>query len=270
MGFFSSKKKEESAPASRPQEEVKPAAPKIPVSSDMIKTPTNNLSIIKDNFVVKATINGKGSLVIGGEYEGEITIDDTLFVEKGAKFSGTVHAKNVKVSGDFTGTVYATAVEVTKSGKLHGLISANKTSLGGIVDGIIRSIDTLEITKSGKVTTKESKSKNIKVEGDVTGRVIASELLEVTSGGSINGDIITKGIRTEQGGSIIGNIQTYDEKIHNTNTPLDDVATNEEDNIDIDPEIAKLIKIKPNDMKKYAKKDDSGIKRIPADKKTKK
>lgn len=267
MGFFSSKK--EAAPVvSKPQEPIRPAAPKVPVSTDMIKTPTNNLSIIKDNFIVKATIEGKGSLVIGGEYEGDITIDDTLFVEKGAKFSGTVHAKNVKVSGEFTGTLYATVTEVTKSGKFNGLINANQTSLGGAVDGVVRSIDSLEITKSGAVTTKECKSKKIKVEGSVKGRVVASELLEVTSGGSIDGDIITKGIRTEQGGSIIGNIQTYDEKIHSSQTALDDkVASKAEENLDIDPEIAKLIKIKPDDMKKYAKKDESEIKRIPADKK---
>lgn len=268
MGFFSSKKKEEVQEVSKPQEPVRAAAPKVPVSTDMIKTPTNNLSIIKENFKVKATIEGKGSLVIGGEYEGDITIDDTLFIEKGAKFSGTVHAKNVKISGEFSGTLYSTLAEVTKSGKLNGLINANKTSLGGTVDGVVRSIDSLEITKSGTVTTKECKSKNIKVEGKVKGRVVASELLEVTSGGSIEGDIITKGIRTEQGGSIIGNIQTYDEKIHSSETVLDEkLSSKSEENLDIDPEIAKLIKIKPDDMKKYAKKDESEIKRIPADKK---
>jgi len=31
----------------------------------------------------------------------------------------------------------------------------------------------------------------IKINGKVEGRVVASELLEVTSGGSVNGDIIT-------------------------------------------------------------------------------
>ena len=267
MGFFSSKK-EEKEPVRNEEIKVQPTAPKMPTSTDMIKTPTNNLSIIKENFVVKATMKGKGSLVIGGEFEGDITIDDTLFIEKGAKCEGTIHAKNVKISGEFRGTVYATAVEVTRSGKLNGKINANKTSLGGDINGIIRSIDSLEITKTGRVETKEAKSKKIKVEGKVDGRVVASELLEVVSTGSIEGDIITKGIRTEQGGSIVGNIQTYDEKIHNQETALDEkIAAKNDENIDIDPEIAKLIKIKPDDMKKYAKKEESAIKRIPDDKK---
>lgn len=257
MGFFSSskKKEEKSAPSKPKLEERSPQPP--PARSDMIKTPTHNLSILKESFVVKATINGKGSLIIGGEYEGDITIDDTLFVEKGATFTGTVHAKNVKISGEFTGTLYATVVEVTKSGKLSGLINSNKTSLGGVINGIVRSIDSIEITDSGVIETKECKSKQIKVEGKVKGCVIASTLLEVTSAGSIEGEIITKGIRTEQGGSIIGNIQTYDELRHSEG----------KESSDIDPEIAKLINIKPDDMQKYAKKDNQQIKRIPADKK---
>ncbi len=267
MGFFSSKKETET-PVKRVEEVAKPVANKVPASNDMIRTPTNNLSIIKENFVVQATIKGKGSLVVGGEYEGDITIDDTLFIEKGAKFNGTVHAKNVKISGEFSGTLYATATEVTKSGKFNGSVNANKTSIGGVFDGIVRSIDSLEITNTGSVTTKECKSKQIKIEGKVKGRVVASELLEVTSGGSIDGEIITKGIRTEQGGSIIGNIQTYDEKIHGTESIIDEkIASKSAEDVEIDPEIAKLIKIKPDDMKKYAKRDESGIKRIPAEKK---
>jgi len=271
MGFFSSKKKdsETKEQQSEIQEQVvAPSAPRVATSNDMIKTPTNNLSIIKESFVVKATMKGKGSLVIGGDFEGDITIDDTLFIEKGASCEGTIHAKNVKVSGTFRGTVYATAVEVTRSGIFNGTLHANKTSLGGDIKGTIRSIDSLEITKSGIVKTKEAKSKKIKVEGKVEGRVVASELLEVISTGSIEGDIITKGIRTEQGGSIIGNIQTYDEKIHNKESVLDEkIATKNDENVDIDPEIAKLIKIKPDDMKKYAKKEESKIKRIPDNKK---
>ncbi len=275
MGFFSSKsKKEESKPIqSEPEVKREPVAPpKMPTSTDMIKTPTNNLSIIKENFVVKATMKGKGSLVIGGEFEGDITIDDTLFIERGASCEGTIHAKNVKISGIFTGTVYATAVEVTQSGTFNGVIHANKTSLGGDIKGTIRSIDSLEITKTGRVETKEAKSKKIKIEGKVHGRVVASELLEVVSTGAIEGDIITKGIRTEQGGSIVGNIQTYDEKIHSKDSAIDEKIASKRDNtseegVEIDPEIARLIKIKPDDMKKYAKKEESAIKRIPEDKK---
>jgi len=268
MGFFSnsSSKESESNTPSR-VEEVK-REPVAEVSRDMIKTPTTNVSVLRDSFKVKATIEGGGSLIIGGNFEGDITIDDTLFIEKGAKFSGTVHAKNVKVAGIFSGVIYSTVTEITQSGTFEGNIKTNKTFLGGEVSGVIRSIDSIEISSSGRVATKECKSKQIKVEGKVEGKVVASELLEVTNSGSINGDIITKGIRTEQGGSIIGNIQTYDENIHGKDNNQQFVVEDSKPKADeIDPEIANLIKIKPDDMKKYARKDDKSIKRIPTDKK---
>jgi len=265
MGFFTNKKEE---PVQRVQTKEEPQRVVESTSgTDVLKTPTKNVSLLKESLKVKANINGGGSLVIGGEFEGDVTVDDTVFIEKGAKFSGTVNAKNVKISGYFSGVIYSTAVEVTQSGVFEGNVKTNKTFLGGKVNGIIRSIDSIEISSTGEIDTQECKSKRIKVEGTVKGRVIASELLEVTNSGSINGEIITKGIRTEQGGSIIGNIQTYDENVHskeNNKQFVEDIVSPAEE---LDPEIANLINIKPDDMRKYAKKEDKSIKRIPTDKK---
>ena len=240
MGLFSGKNKKEEPKPIVNEQVIKKEEPK---SLDVIKTPTNNVSVIKEKFNVKATIEGEGSLIVGGILDGDVKIDDTLFIEKGARVTGIVHAKNVKISGDFEGTVYAYTIEITKSGRLKGVISSNKAILGGYVNGVIRSIDSIEITATGTIDTKECKSKQIKVVGSVEGRVIASELLEVTSGGSIKGDIITKGIRTEQGGSIIGNIQTYDASLHE-----------ESEDENIDSGVENLIDVK--DIKKYAKKED--------------
>ena len=260
MGFFSSKSSK-TEPQPVVNNNTVDTKPQAEISRDNIKTPTVNISVIKDSFKVKAEIEGKGSFVIGGEFDGNLTIDDTLFIENGAKFTGTVHAKNVKIAGEFNGTIYSTATEVTEGGKFSGNINANKTFLGGEIDGIVKSIDSIEITNSGKVNTSECKSKQIKIEGSLKGKVVASELLEVTSGGSVEGEIITKGIRTEQGGTIIGNIQTYDSSIH-----ADNGFERDEPKIEKDP--SSLINIKPDDIQKYAKKEeDKGIKRIPADKK---
>jgi len=267
MGFFGSKREEEkkvNTVKSQPQQEKK-----VAVSNDIIKTPTSNVSNINDKLNVKANIEGGGSLILGGHLEGTVKIAETLFIEKGARLIGEAVAKSVKISGDFEGTIDATSVEVTRSGRFNGIIKANKTFLGGFVDGVIRSNDSIEIFSTGIVDTKECKSKRIKINGKVEGRVVASELLEVTSGGSVNGDIITKGIRTEQGGSIIGNIQTYNESIHGADTEIIfDKKTAEDIETNIDPDVAKLIDIKPEDIQKYAKKDDSkSIKRIPKEKK---
>ena len=254
MGFFSSKKEVK-------KEEIINTTPAKQTisneSSDMIKTPVKNVSTIIDTFKVKADIEGEGSLIIGGIFEGNISITDTLFIEKGAVVSGTIRAKNVKISGELEGTIYSTATEVTASGKFTGLINSNKVTLGGFVDGVIRAVDSVEISSTGVVNSKECKSKNIKIVGRLKGKVVASELLEVISGGSVEGVIITKGIRTEQGGSIIGNIQTYDASIHDKSM-LEDEQKEEE--------ISKLINITPEELQKYAKKEDNKVqKRIPSD-----
>jgi len=263
MGFFSSKGNEEVS--TEPKIEKKETS--TAAVNDIIKTPTNNVSVIKEKFKITANIDGEGSLIVGGVLDGNIKIDSTFFLERGAKFKGNVEAKSVKISGDFEGNIKANSVEVTKSGRLNGSIKSNKTFLGGFVDGTIRSMDSVEVFSTGMVDTKECKSKQIKINGNVEGRVIASELLEVTSGGSVNGDIITKGIRTEQGGSIIGNIQTYNESLHGAESDINVTTEATDDSSDINSEVAKLINVNPDDMKKYAKKEDpKNIKRIPKDK----
>ncbi len=135
---------------SNSQTEVKTAST-TSVSTDVIKTPTKELSIIKNNVRVEATLKGEGTLVIGGDFKGNIKIDDTLFLEDGTRCAGRVQVKNIKVSGELFGDINAVAVEVTKT---------------------------------GKVDTDEAKSKRIKIEGKVKGRVVASELLEVISTGA--------------------------------------------------------------------------------------
>ena len=238
MAFFGSSKKSKTIEA-KPTEIQQKITPKVESSKDIIKTPSLDVSVLKNLIKVKASIEGGGSLIIGGYFEGDISIENTVFIEKGAKVNATIKAKDIKISGDFEGTIYAAnAVEITSSGKFQGLINSNKAFLGGAVEGVIKSANSIEITKSGLVKAKECKSKNIKIVGKLDGKVIASELLEITSGGAVNGTIITKGIKTEQGGSVVGNIQTYDASIH------------EDDNNDP----TKLINITPQDMQKYAKK----------------
>jgi len=245
MAFFGSSKKSKTI-EEKPTQVQQTSTPKVETSRDIIKTPSHDVSVLKNLLKVKASIEGGGSLIIGGYFDGDISIEQTVFIEKDAKVNATIRAKDIKISGEFEGTIYANAVEITPSGKFQGLINSNKTFLGGEVDGVIKSANSIEITKSGNVKTKECKSKNIKIIGKLDGKVVASELLEITSGGAVNGTIITKGIKTEQGGSVIGNIQTYDASIH-------------EDNGN-DP--TKLININPQDMQKYAKKTQEEKKEV--------
>jgi cytoskeletal protein CcmA (bactofilin family) len=258
MGFFG-KKEDENNYNSHTQTLNEP---KEIISNDIIKTPVSNVSIIKKGINAKAEIEGEGSLIVGGNFEGNVTIADTVFIEKDAVFKGEINAKNVKIAGDFEGSIKSNAIEVTTTGKFNGTITSNKTFLAGFVKGSIKSLDSIEVLTTGIVEAKECKSKMIKIIGKLNGRVVASELLEIISGGSVEGEIITKGIRTEQGGSIIGNIQTYDPAKHDIQSEAALAQTNISQNVQIDPEIANLINIDPNDIQKYAKKEEKQIKRI--------
>jgi len=224
---------------------------------ELVKIPASNLSKLNSMLNIKGNIEGGGSLIVGGNLEGNLSIEDTLFIEDGAKVVGNVKANSIKVSGELKGNIEAKVVEITKNGNLEGNIDSTITLISGLVNGYIKSTNSIEIKDSGVVDTKECKAQKIRVLGKVMGKVIASELLEVISGGSVNGAIVTKGIRTEEGGTIIGNIQTYDKSLHEKKE-----EASKPQNSNIDPEISKLINIDPNDIQKYAKKESKEVKRV--------
>jgi len=256
MGFFGNKSEEglESKVEVAEKEVVKEEIV-------VVKTPHLNLSNINNLLKVEADIDGQGSLIIGGIYDGSVKIEDTLIIEKGAVFNGTVKAKNVRIAGKFIGKVDASVVEVSVSSIFEGIVNANKVILAGVVNGVVNSKDSIEVLVSGNIETKEFKSSNIKISGKIKGNIIASTLLEVTKYGSVNGEIVTKGIKTEQGGTIIGNIQTYDESLHGIDIDysLEDIKRDSYRGISIVNSENKLDEI---DIEKYSKKEPKTPKRI--------
>jgi len=243
MGFFGNKDSQESVNSDVAVEEDI-----IKEEVSFVKTPSINLSTLNSLVKIKADIKGGGSLIIGGVYEGNIDIEDTLCIEKDAKVNGKVKAKNVKVSGEFIGEIEASVVEVSATSKFTGIIDANKVFLAGVVNGVVSANSSVEILVSGDIETKELKSQNIKISGKASGNIIASTLLEVTKNGSVTGEIVTKGIKTEQGGSIIGNIQTYDSSLHGI-----EISYKLEDIVEIEKK--HLSDIDSIDISKYSKKE---------------
>ncbi len=252
MALFGSSKKTEETQVKEEVEVKKEVA-----STPKVEAPDINTSRLQYGVKVEGDIDARGSLILGGDFKGKAVVEDTMVIEHNATFNGELKAKNVKIAGVFEGKVEAVSIEVTKTARFKGLINATKTFLAGEVKAIIKSSDSLEVLPTGVVETKEAKSNNIKILGKLYGRVIASELLEVTEGGSIEGTIVTKGIKTEQGGTIIGNIQTFDESVHGIDIEytLEDVLE-DEDNLEV-TSFSNLDKLSKEDLKKYAKKEPS-------------
>ena len=247
--FFGNTKKDEELQEATKKESSSVSKPE-PKEVELITLPSNNVSVLNAQIKTKGDIEGGGSLVIGGIYDGNLTIEDTVFIEDGAKVMGNIKANSIKIAGEVKGHIDAKIVEITKNGSLEGDIRSTITSVSGLVNGTVVSFTSIEIQPSGVLDTKECKSQKIRVVGKVLGKVVASELLEVVKGGSVNGSIITKGIRTEEGGSIIGNIQTYDPSKHDIkkSATLTNGTGSEDD-------ISKLINLDPKDIQKYAKKE---------------
>jgi cytoskeletal protein CcmA (bactofilin family) len=248
MGFFSRRRgrKAEEEEKKEIEDDIIQVDDVEPIEDDRIETPTKDISILKSETQVKADISGEGSLILGGLFDGNISIADTVFIDRGAYVKGVIKAKNVKISGKFEGAIYATAVEVTSTGDIRGVINSTKAFLGGSVRGAISSLDSIEIRKTGSVESQKCTSRMVKIAGEFQGRIIATKVLELASTGSLTGEIISQTLNNKEGGKIDGTLRPYNEEQHGGVDPIQDDR--------FSSEAAKLINISPADLSKYAKK----------------
>jgi cytoskeletal protein CcmA (bactofilin family) len=265
MALFGPKKKDifseptqKETPKEEPiKQETKPAAP---VDNSKVKMPTNSALITKC-MNTNGNMSGCGSIIIEGNHTGEISMEDTVIVS--GAVDGKIEAKNIKVSGEMKGVLVCDTLEITKDAKVDGKMYALKSFINGTVEGEIYSDETIEVDANGRLTLQECRSQTIKVLGKLSGRVVASQMLEVIRGGSIEGEIVTKGIKTLDGGSVVGTIVTYDEKIHSAkpeNAPSRATKVEEPKEDDskreLKEDVAELINVDDIDVNKYAPKKE--------------
>lgn len=84
-------------------------------------------SIIGEDTQVKGEIVSKGSVRLGGEFEGKISAHGDVLIGEGSRVTGSVSGARVTVSGDVNGNIAANAgLEITKTGKVYGDIISDK------------------------------------------------------------------------------------------------------------------------------------------------
>jgi cytoskeletal protein CcmA (bactofilin family) len=106
-------------------------------------------SIIGEDTQIKGEITSKGSIRLGGEFEGKIQAYGDVLIGEGSKVTGSVAGAKVIVSGDVNGNISAGGgLEITKTGKVYGDIISDKLIVdeGAIYKGKV----TLESTSSKK------------------------------------------------------------------------------------------------------------------------
>ena len=98
-------------------------------------------SLIGEGAEFKGKFKVAGSFRIDGYFDGELTVDDHLFISPIGKLkTGTVYAKTIAIAGIFMGNVDASEeVQLLSSGRVLGNIKAPKLVMepGVVVQGSI-------------------------------------------------------------------------------------------------------------------------------------
>jgi cytoskeletal protein CcmA (bactofilin family) len=106
-------------------------------------------TLIGDGTQVRGEIISKGSVRLGGEFEGKISAQGDVLVGEGSSVTGNITGSKVIVSGEVNGNITAfSGLEVTKTGKVYGDVTSDKLIVdeGAIYKGKV----TLETSSSKK------------------------------------------------------------------------------------------------------------------------
>lgn len=116
---------------------------------------TNNLmNILGNGTKFKGKIKVAGSLRIDGEFDGEMTISETLIVGKTGKIKGEVKTKNTVIGGKVSGKLVSDEkVELQAGAKFDGDLICKKLVIeeGVTFDGNCRMSETNPIEREHKV-----------------------------------------------------------------------------------------------------------------------
>jgi cytoskeletal protein CcmA (bactofilin family) len=181
---------------------------KNPKKHDKITSAT----IITSCMEVTGNLNGSDTVHIDGKVVGDIIVSNTLVIGKSGIVQGEVKAKNAIINGKLEGSIICETLEVMETGEISKQIQADTMILDGTVTGYVIGLRSIEIQSNAKLKVEKLESKKITVSGSVQGNIVASELLEINSTGSVEGEISVKTIKTAEGSRMVGTMSTYEAK----------------------------------------------------------
>jgi len=174
-------------------------------------------TVVSKGIQIVGNIMGNDSIQIDGKIRGDIRAKVLVIGQQGV-VEGYIEAEKVIVQGTIKGGVICSHLELTHLGKITDKIQVKTMLLNGEVSGEIFAETSILVGDKGRVNATKFQSKKIVVNGSVKGVLSASELLEVGRNGSVEGEIMVKNIKTEEGGRVIGSMLAYVEQ--KTQTPL--------------------------------------------------
>lgn len=187
------------------------AVTKTTSTSTSSSTSKGNTTVVTKCMEIKGDMNGCGAIHIDGTIYGDVNIDDSVVIGESGAVYGKIKSKKVVISGKLEGSLKCDDLEVTTAGSITNKIEAKTIVSDGNLEAHILSEESIRITQNGKVKTEKMQSKHIIVNGFIEGNVISSELLEINHSGAVKGKMVVKNIKTEEGGSMLGSMSTYEE-----------------------------------------------------------
>jgi len=172
----------------------------------------SSASIITACTKVEGNVIGGDTIHIDGSITGNIVVSNTVVIGKSGVVKGKIEAKHVIINGELKGSVKCDTLEVLASGKVSKYIEGKNLILEGTIEGDITGHESIEVLEHSVIHAVCIKSKKITVSGKIKGTILASELLEITSKGFVEGQISVKSIKTAEGGRMVGTMSTYEEE----------------------------------------------------------
>lgn len=103
------------------------------------QNPVGFETILGEHATLKGELHSQGNTRLDGAFEGTLEIDGNVLVGETAKITANIHAKNVSIAGAVRGNVSGKKVQLLRTARVWGDISAAaiSTEEGAFIDGKI-------------------------------------------------------------------------------------------------------------------------------------
>ena len=178
------------------------------------KSGSVSATMITECLTITGDIKGCGTVHIDGTVEGDVEVEEGIVLGTSGHITGNITSRVITISGHVTGHIFGETVEVTQSGTVSNDIHAVNLTVDGNVEGFVQADEKIHVTQHGSVRSERMESQHIIVHGSVSGKVTATELLEINQNGRVEGEMTVKRIKVDEGGMMLGSMQTYQPEIH--------------------------------------------------------
>ncbi len=116
----------------------------FPQSSSMLTSPhpVGFETVLGSSSTLKGDLKSQGNVRLDGIFEGTLEIDGNVLVGETGKVTADIHAKNVSIAGAVRGDVSGKKVQLLRTARVWGDISATaiSTEEGAFIEGKITMI----------------------------------------------------------------------------------------------------------------------------------